>query len=159
MASGVLGDSLKFVEKLDGTNFYDWKFNMRLVLEGRHVWGIVNGDLQRPTDEQREEQIKFDIADREAKAAIGLLIEQSQQELIRNCNTAREMWSALTAYFERGNAQSKTFSGRKLRTLRYEKGEDLEDHLKKISEIKEKLSAFGEEISEQDFCSIILQSV
>ena len=34
--------------KLDGSNYEKWKFNMQTLLEAQSAWMIVNGDEPRP---------------------------------------------------------------------------------------------------------------
>ena len=36
--------------KLDGSNYANWKFKMQIVLEAQSAWMIVNGDETKPAD-------------------------------------------------------------------------------------------------------------
>jgi hypothetical protein len=35
--------------KLDGTNYVNWKFKMQTLMEGHNVWAIANGKEVKPT--------------------------------------------------------------------------------------------------------------
>lgn len=36
--------------KLDGSNYPNWKFKMQTLLEAQSAWQIVNGDESKPAD-------------------------------------------------------------------------------------------------------------
>ena len=48
MNNQIIEAYLKERNKLDGSNYSNWKFNMKTVLEARSAWTIVNGDEPKP---------------------------------------------------------------------------------------------------------------
>ena len=39
----IQSDSTMRIEKLNGTNYQTWKFNVKLMLMQKELWGIVEG--------------------------------------------------------------------------------------------------------------------
>ena len=47
MASSESGNNIR-IDKLNGTNYRNWKFNVRCLLMERGLWGYVNGSIVKP---------------------------------------------------------------------------------------------------------------
>jgi hypothetical protein len=48
MANPLAETYLNEANKLDGSNFVNWKFKMQTLMEGYGVWTITKGDEARP---------------------------------------------------------------------------------------------------------------
>jgi hypothetical protein len=48
MANPLAETYLNEANKLDGSNFINWKFKMQTLMEGYGVWNIVNGTELKP---------------------------------------------------------------------------------------------------------------
>ena len=48
MANPLAETYLNEANKLDGSNFINWKFKMKMLMEGYGVWNIVNGTELKP---------------------------------------------------------------------------------------------------------------
>ena len=49
MENSLIDSYLNESNKLDGSNYVNWKFKMQTVLEASGVWVIVLGDEAKPT--------------------------------------------------------------------------------------------------------------
>ena len=66
--------SIHAIEKLDGTNFYAWKFKIRMVLIDKELWSVVDGTEQKPNENADKWQKKDD----KALATICLTIKDTE---------------------------------------------------------------------------------
>jgi hypothetical protein len=48
MVNPLVETYLNEANKLDGSNFINWKFNMQTLMEGYGVWNIVKGTELKP---------------------------------------------------------------------------------------------------------------
>ena len=73
------------IPKLNGANYRDWTFNMRLYLESLELFGHVDGSIGVP-DEEASEQVKqeYKTASKKAWTYICFAIEPDQQIHVRN---------------------------------------------------------------------------
>jgi hypothetical protein len=133
--------SLRIV-KLNGSNYQTWKFKVELLLIKDDLWEVVN---EAPPDEVTAE---WSAKDRKARATIGLLIEDSQLNLIRKENTARSTWNALKQYHEKSTLSNKVSLLKRLCALRLAEGGDMEKHLTLLEDLIEQLTSLGETIAE-----------
>ena len=56
MASESSTSTRPQIEKLNGTNYVSWKFNMRCLLMERGLWGFVSGKIKEPLALKAEEE-------------------------------------------------------------------------------------------------------
>ena len=84
------------IAKLNGANYRDWTFNMRLYLESLDLFGHVDGSIG-VSDEEASEQVKqeYKTASKKAWTYICLAVEPDQQIHVRNTTNAKEVWDAL----------------------------------------------------------------
>ena len=52
-------DNNSRVQKLTGENYYDWKFDMSMLLIGKGVWDIVTGDEVLDEGATNKEKLNF----------------------------------------------------------------------------------------------------
>ncbi|EFN71905.1 hypothetical protein EAG_10168, partial [Camponotus floridanus] len=71
---------------LNNGNYQIWKYKVELLLIKDELWHTVNEIRPDNPDE------KWLKADRQAKATIGLLVEDDQLRYIRDAISARETW-------------------------------------------------------------------
>ena len=157
MFRGTFTDSLKYVDRLDGTNFCHWKFNMELVLEGRGQWEYANGRKPRP--DSPADCAVWDAADKQVKALIGLSLCKSQQHLVRGKETSAEMWSAIISHYEKNSRQNKLYLRRKLTSIRYQDEDDMSKHIEKLRDVISEMEAVGIEMTDEEISTVLLESL
>src|SRR5436305_6114214 len=83
------------IEPLNGTNYRSWSFSLKMLLIAKDLWEVIDPELERPGDERKSEQSKWDKKDKSVFATIALAMKPSEQEHIHNCKTAKEAWQHL----------------------------------------------------------------
>jgi hypothetical protein len=82
-------------DKLNESNYYDWKFQMEALLEEKGLFGIVSGEDTVPTDATAVEAKPFSDKQRLARAKIVLAVEPSQIPHIRDVTDPAVIWKNL----------------------------------------------------------------
>ena len=89
---------LNEANKLDGSNFINWKFKMQTLMEGYGIWMIVKGDEVKPnvavgaTAAQNQD---WDKRENKAKVLMHMSIKDSIITHIREGKTFAETWTVL----------------------------------------------------------------
>eukprot|EP00795_Rhopilema_esculentum_P012376 gene12376-3032_t len=108
MATGIEESGFK-VEKLTGDNYHSWKFQMKMCLIGKDLWGIVTGDETLAPTASNQEQQKFRRRENLALASICLSVSSDIQIYVRSAKTASEAWESLEKHFEKKSLAHKIF--------------------------------------------------
>jgi len=158
------------ITKLGAENWQTWKFQVRHLLSMSGRWGHVDGSAQAPTaapgdataEVQRQAQRDMETFNQNAQkahSALVLTVSESQLYLIMECTTAAETWTALANHFERNTLANKLFLKKKYFRAEMREGERMEDHLKSMKELTDKLAAIGAPIDEEDRVVTLLGSL
>lgn len=76
------------IDKLNGTNYWSWKFNMRMTLMQRKLWQHVTDEAILSENHTPEEQERFRNRESKALATIALGVEQEHQIHLLDCEKA-----------------------------------------------------------------------
>lgn len=141
--------------KLDGENYFTWKYKMELYLRKEKVWAVVSAD--RPTVPAAGAGItdaiitaaEQDLAvyiekDELARVLIGLCVDDNQLPIVRNHDTAKATWSALRSYYERNTFSNRVQIKRQIWGSRLSEDGDMEKHIRDQTNGFQKLVDLGE---------------
>lgn len=147
------------VDKLDGSNWITWKFQLKHLLLGKGLWKYVDGSAVLAEDATEEQRAKHQNESQRAFSVIAMAVSTSQLYLITSYEEPKEAWDALKKHFERETLANKLFL--KKRYFRKEMSEctSIEMHLKEMKELTDKLSSIGAPISEEDCVVTLLGSL
>ncbi|CAG7650169.1 unnamed protein product, partial [Allacma fusca] len=81
------------VEKLVGSNYPTWRFQISLVLEAAELFDIVDGTIKIPEDEGAKKTWKK--KDLQARSLIAPTLDSRQISHVANCTTSNQMWTRL----------------------------------------------------------------
>lgn len=123
----------RHVEKLNGSNFLTWKFEMLAVFRAARVHKIVNGTEVLAADATVAQIEAWEEKDAKARIIISTTLERSQLISLITCETAKEMWDALCTQYEQNSASSKLFLLNKFHGYRMEPGDTV---LQLVSKVK-----------------------
>lgn len=137
MSTNTNSTSIHSIDKLDGSNYYAWKFKIRMVLIDKELWGVVGGSEARP----QENDGAWKKKDEKALATICLTIKDSELVHVRSCTTSADAWKKLGEVYETKSLARRLFLKRKLFTSRLEDGESMQEHINKITTLAEQLNA------------------
>ena len=155
MAS-ITNDPLRYVEKLDGTNFVNWKHRMGMLLEEKDLWEVVIGEETLPSTASPQDQEKFNKKQRKALIMITLSINDKELSHVRSCKTATEAWNKLVAVHEAKGIANRLFLRDQLRHAKMEEGEKMLDYITRVRNLVEKLDAVGMPIKDDEVVLTLL---
>lgn len=141
--------------KLNANNWCSWKQRMEWLLEREGLWEVISE--AKPEDDEIDDEWK--VADRKARTNIGLFLEESQFKLVKNADSAREMWRALRDHHEKATMSTIVYFLGQLCSANKSEGEDMEVHLSKMEDLFDKLVAAGQTIEEPLQIAMIFRSV
>ena len=145
--------------KLNGDNYHSWKFNAKMFLMGKDLWGYVDGTEKLKLDASENEKKQFHKLDNQALSFICLSVETNVQIYVRNSKSAKEAWDSLSAHFEEKTLSKKIFYRRQLYSARMSSASSMEVHLNNIKTIAEHLEALDDAVDEKDLVMILISSL
>ena len=147
------------LDKLDGSNWATWNFQMRHLLLAKGLWGIIDGTEVLADDASPQVQAEFEKKSQRAFSTIVLAICTSQIYRVTSCEKPKEAWGALRNHFERDTLANKLFLKKQYFRAEMSDGTLIEGHLKRMKELTDKLAAIGAPISEEDQVVTLLGSL
>ena len=147
------------VEKLNGDNYHNWKFQIKMHLMAKEVWEIVTGDETLPADASPGEIVKFRKRENIPLATVCLSVATGLQIYVRSAATAKEAWENLEKHFERESLSQKIYYRRKLYAAQMDKRASMLEHGNYIKTLSEHLQAVGDPLAEKDLVIILISSL
>ena len=128
--------------KLGQSNWASWKQRMEWLLEKEDIWEVTCEEKPEPVSEE------WKLRDRKARANIGLFLEESQFKLVKNKDSAKDMWLALKEHHEKASMSTVVHYLNLLCSAQMQDSDDMEVHLYTMEELFDKLSAAGQNLEE-----------
>lgn len=150
-----MADSRFAFAKLNGTNWQTWKVRVEMLLQREDLWTVVSEPF--PLEEGRDDEWRN--ADRKAKATLVLLLEDSQLSLIKNCTSAHEVFNALKSYHQKTTRSVRVSLLKKLCAVNLPERGNLEEHLREIDDLFDRLDAAGTELDKDTKVCMLLRSL
>ena len=147
------------IDKLDGSNWTTWKFQMKHLLLAKGLWGVVDGTEEPAEDAAAEIHAEFRKKSQKAFSTIVLAISASQLYLVTSCEHPKGAWDALRNHFERDTLANKLFLKKQYFRTEMREGTSVEKHLKYMKELIDRLAAIGAPIAEEDQVVTLLGSL
>ena len=149
------------IEKLNGSNYQSWKYNVKLLLMERGLWGFSQPDQERAPAEDAPANVRnaFRLRSDKAYSLIALNVEKDLQIHISSITDPLVAWQTLQGQFEFVSVTQIVRLSRKFYTASMEEGENLMKHLTTMTSLAEQLRELGEEISSRKFATVILGSL
>ena len=147
------------IDKLNGSNWNTWKFQMKHLLLAKGLWGLVDGSEVLADDATTTVQALFRSRLQKAFSTIALAIDSAQLYLITSSEEPKQAWDALRKHFERETLANKLFLKKQYFRSEMKEGTSVEQHLKHMKDITDKLAAIGAPISEEDQVVTLLGSL
>jgi len=94
------------IDKLDGSNWTTWKFQMRHLLLAKGLWGLVDGTEVLAEEANERAQTEHRQKSQRAFSTIVMAISTPQLYLVTLCEGPKEAWDALRKHFERDTLAS-----------------------------------------------------
>jgi hypothetical protein len=145
-------------DRLDGSsNFGCWKSILQITLEEDDLLSVIQKALPETTiDEEKEERKEDDV---KARKIIIYLVRDHLLPRIANLKTTYEMYEALKNMFESNNTlRALTLKGQ-LQNIKMTKGDTVAIFFMKMSEIRDRLGAIGEIMSDKELILTTLNAL
>lgn len=149
------------VIRFDGKDFALWKFQMKILLLGKKIWGNVDGTKEKPEDNEENAQqlASWKENDNLALMYITQGLAKSQLSLVINCTTSKEMWDRLCTVHEQKNSTSIHMLQAKFFDYKMDPKEDITAHITKVESLAQQLADMGQPQTEQAIITKILCSL
>ena len=160
MANPLAETCLNEANKLDGSNFINWKFKMQMLMEGYGVWNIAKGTELKPdaAEGATAAQIQdWEKRENKAKVLLCMFVKDNIIPHIREATTFAATWTVLKALYETSNTI--LFLKTKLIGIKMDGNESISSFLGRIKEVKDKLVNIGETVSNTDLVTITLNGM
>eukprot|EP00794_Sanderia_malayensis_P002818 gene2818-3255_t len=152
-------NALKF-EKLNGSNYRTWSFNIRLYLESLDLFEHVDGAAEMPDGDPNSKVVKlFRQRAKKAWTYICLAIDPDQQIHVRDTTTAEEAWNALKAQFARTSILQKVRLRQQYYSSQFVSGGNMLQHINRLKSLHEQLKEMGAAIDDQELAMTLLSSL
>ena len=155
------------IDKLNGTNYQSWKYNIKLVLMARGLFSIVDGSEKAPEikeeDATKADSIKtkkeWRLRSDKAYTTIALSVEKSLQVHISSTTDAHEAWETLRKQFEVVSVSQVVRLFRRFYAAEMKEEDDLQTFITKMTSLAQDLREMNEDISSKKFATVILGSL
>ena len=147
------------IEKLNGSNWNTWKFQMKHLLMAKGLWSLVDGSEVLASEASVAAVALFQSRLHKAFSTIVLAIDSSQLYLVTSCEEPKQAWNALKNHFERETLANKLLLKKQYFRSEMKEGTSVDKHLKHMKDITDKLAAIGAPISEEDQVVTLLGSL
>jgi hypothetical protein len=183
------GSSTYNIDKLTETNYSSWTQQLQWILDERNLRDLVNGTEARPQQpaaaptatssdgvlteaetiaaaaataaiaEYETKLEDFIQRSKKARSTIGALISASIMVYIKGMTDPAEMWRVLEEKYN-PRTQTRLFQIiRQFMNIKMGEGDNMEKHLQNVQTLKRKCEEQGEEISDNVYIAILLNSV
>lgn len=133
------------------------KFRIKMILAEHsveHMIAVKYRDKDYATPALKEEAKR---KENKCKPILVQCIDDMQIDVIRNKETAYDMWITLQNVYEKRSLSGKLFFRRKLMSMKMNEGENLNDFLSKFEHVLCQLKSSGAEVKEEDaICTLLL---
>eukprot|EP00794_Sanderia_malayensis_P009008 gene9008-9970_t len=148
------------IEPLDGNNYQSWKYNIKLVLMERGLWGFSQGTEDPPSaTESQAVRNAFQLRSDKAYSLIALSVSKALQVHIMSTTDPATAWKTLQEHFEFISVAQVVRLNRKFYAANMKEGENLLEHITYMTSLAEQLKELKEEISSRKFATVLLGSL
>ena len=148
------------MEKLEGsTNWMTWKFQLRHLLMAKGLWKYVEGSATLAGNATGDEREKFQSEQQKAFSTIVMSVSPSLLYLITSCEIPKDAWDTLKGHFERNTLANKLFLKKRYFRKEMCEGTPINEHLKEMKLLADKLASIDAPISQEDQVVTLLGSL
>ena len=132
---------------------------MKHLLLAKGFWCIVDGSETLDSVASAERRAEYGLKSQKAFSTIVLAMNTAQLYLVTSCEEPKEAWDALKNHFEWGTLANKLFLRKQYFQTEMKEGTSMQEHLKQMKDLTDRLAAIGASISEEDQVVTLLGSL
>jgi len=148
------------IERLNLTNYIDWKMNVKSILKSMRAWEIVTGEEKEPTETpptlaNLELAIEsFKQRKNDVETLLRFSVNSTIQKQLRRMEDPAEMWVTLGNQFNRTYSQTqRSIHAGNLYTVKPHPGERISNYCERLLQYRDPVDGTDEAISD----SVLLQ--
>lgn len=144
--------------QFNGTNFSNWKFRIRTILEEKDLLPYIDKDMNEILEGLDDLQINaHNKNEKKCKSILVKHIGDDILEHIKDKATAKAIYDTLGEVFERKTVSGQLFLRKKLLTLKYSDDKDIKDHILEFDKTVRELKSIGAKLENLDVvCHLLL---
>ena len=143
------------IKQFDGTNFSNWEFRIKLLLEQYEVVDVLNED-EPQDDDKKKDYKKRDV---KARNIIVQSLTDNILETVKDRTTAKEIMNTLKNTYAKTGIATQVKLQRELRNLRYEGECSLMSFLGKFEKLIGDLKGSGGQIDNKEIVTQLLSAM
>ena len=129
------------------------------MLKGRGLWKLVEGTETLKENPTPQDSDAFQKRQDRAFAQIVMCMAPAQLYLVTSAKTPQEAWTALCKQYERNTLTNRIYLKKRYFRLEMREGSALQEHLRAMKELTDKLAVINCEISQEDQVVTLLGSL
>ena len=159
--SMAVGESSKL---LGVSNYYTWQLKMKAILRRENVWeltehhvtpaifpAVVLGTQYTENSMRKAKNL--------ALSGIQLSVADCLLGFVANFTDPALCWEALRLKYSSGNQSHRLLLSNQLHALKMAEGSSMEDYVNRATDLKNKLLAIGDTVSDQTICQLLLNGL
>ena len=150
------------IDKLSTNNYNlaTWKFQIKYCLMAKNLWEIVDGTETLADGASQQQRQEFRKRRNKAAAVIVTSVKPELCYLLTSCDDdPHDMWEALRQHFERDTTVNKVFLKKQLVMLKMQEGTPVQDHLRRMKELTDRLASINAAVDDEDQMVYLLSSL
>lgn len=120
---------------------------------------MVTGLTKKPKASQQKELEEWESLAEDGLSAIGLTIEQSQKQYIRDAKDGAEAWSALADIYEKNSTSTRISLKRRFYGYRHSVEKPITQYIHDITSLASQLRAIGIPLADQEITDVMIYAL
>eukprot|EP00795_Rhopilema_esculentum_P013175 gene13175-3975_t len=148
------------IEQLNGKNYQSWKYNMKLVLMERGLWGFIQDEQEVPPQSaDASARNAYRLRSDKAYSLIALSVQKTLQVHIASTVNPKEAWDILQKHYELVSVTQIVRLNRIFYAASMKEGDYLMEHITYMTSFAEQLRESKEDISSKKLAIVVLSSL
>ena len=118
------------------------EINLITILEALHLWMIVKGDEEKPSNILSIQE--WNLWEVQAKVTLCMSLKDNIIPHIRDCKTSKDTWDKLKGLYETSDSNRILFLKTKLLFIKMEVNESITRYLSRIKDLRDNMDDIGE---------------
>lgn len=150
---------LRNVKVYNGQNFHIWKFQIRAILLGQDLMGIVDGSVPKPSNDPGAER-DWMKRDNQCTSLLCKAVDESILEVLLNCTTSKAIWDKLKLLHDQKAHESVHHVQQRFYECKLDNSDTIASYLGKLEIIKSQLVNLGDNsITDSGLMSKVISSL
>lgn len=145
--------------KFDGSNYRQWRFQIKCALKAKGVFTYTDGKVPRPGEEKVKELQEWYKKDAVAMFTLTSSMELSQITLVENCETSNEMLTKLDTVFDQKSELNKMLVHERFYQYKMTTNDSVAQHVSKVENLAKQIKESGDTISDAAIITKILNTL